>query len=86
MFNPKYTITNKIAQALLRIEAVKEQVRGLRINPTLIKSLRESARLRSTHFSTKIEGNRLTEVEVEQVLLETKHFKDRERDEKEVLG
>lgn len=86
MFEPNYQITSKVAQALIRIELAKEHVRGLPITPTLLASLRESARLASTHYSTKIEGNRLSQAEVEQVVLETKHFKDRERDEKEILG
>jgi Fic family protein len=86
MFNPNYQITSKIAQALVRIERAKEQVSGLSITPNLLISLRKSARLASTHYSTQIEGNRLSQVQVEEVVIETKHFKDRERDEKEVLG
>jgi Fic family protein len=86
MFNPNYQITSKIAQALVRIELAKEVVSGLPITPNLLISLRKSARLASTHYSTQIEGNRLSQVQVEEVVIETKHFKDRERDEKEVLG
>jgi Fic family protein len=86
MFNPNYQITSKIAQALVRIELAKEVVSGLPIAPNLLISLRKNARLASTHYSTQIEGNRLSQVQVEEVVIETKHFKDRERDEKEVLG
>lgn len=86
MFNPNYQITSKIAQALVRIELAKEAVSGLPITQNLLMSLRKSARLASTHYSTQIEGNRLTQSQVEEVVIETKHFKDRERDEKEVLG
>lgn len=58
----------------------------LPINPAVLASLRESARLDSTHYSTMIEGNLLTQVEVSQVIAKNEHFPGRERDEKEVLG
>jgi Fic family protein len=48
--------------------------------------LRESARLLSTHYSTQIEGNRLTLPEVKQVIAGHGGFPGRERDEKEVLN
>jgi Fic family protein len=40
--------------------------------------------VRSTHFSTRIEGNRLTLVEAEQALMEGRKFPGRERDTREV--
>jgi len=46
--------------------------------------LRESARVRSTHYSTRIEGNRLTLEQAEQVVHGTAHFPGRRRDEQEV--
>lgn len=70
----------------MRIEAAKEKVRLLPVTPTLLTSLRESAKLCTTHFSTMIEGNRLTQDEVNQVLTLKGHFPGRERDEKEVKG
>lgn len=42
------------------------------------------ARVRSTHYSTRIEGNRLTLAEAEQVILDGKTFAGRERDTLEV--
>ncbi len=86
MFKPNYQITSKIAQSLLRIEQAKEQVKGLTIIPNLLANLRQTAMLQSTHYSTKIEGNRLTEEEVEVVVFKNKHFIHKKRDEKEVLG
>lgn len=49
----------------------------------LLRSLRETALIASTHFSTQIEGNRLTLPEVGAVLKGAK-FPGRERDEQEV--
>jgi Fic family protein len=86
MFKPKYRITPKIAAALMRIESAKEAIRYLPITPSVLASLRETARLFSTHYSTMIEGNRLTQEQVSQVVENKTHFPGRERDEKEVLG
>ena len=70
----------------MRIEAAKHGVQGLPITPSVLASLRETARLFSTHYSTRIEGNRLTQEQVSKVIEDKQHFPGRERDEKEVLG
>jgi Fic family protein len=85
-FDPKYIITPLIAQKLMRIEAVKENIAHVPFNPTVLVSLRESARLYSTHYSTMIEGNRLSSEQIEAVIKHKGHFPGRERDEKEVKG
>ncbi|MDB6035650.1 MAG: Fic family protein [Verrucomicrobiales bacterium] len=51
-FSPKFIITSETATALMRIEAAKEAVRHLPITPSVLASLRETARLFSTHYST----------------------------------
>jgi Fic family protein len=86
LFDPKFTITSEIAGALMRIEAAKEAVSHLPITATVLASLRETARLFSTHYSTMIEGNRLTQEQVSKVVEKQQHFPGRERDEREVLG
>src|SRR5438034_318119 len=50
----------------------------------MLASLRKSARLPSTHYSTQIEGNKLTPSQVEDVLSGGGRFPGRERDETEV--
>lgn len=70
----------------MRIEAAKQAVQDLPITPSVLATLRETARLFSTHYSTMIEGNRLTQEQVSKVIEERQHFPGRERDEKEVLG
>ncbi len=85
-FKPKFTITAKVANALMRIEAAKQAVQYLPITPAVLASLRETARLYTTHYSTMIEGNRLTQEQVSKVIEKKGHFPGRERDEKEVLG
>ncbi|WP_395751738.1 Fic family protein [Prosthecobacter sp.] len=83
-FSPNFSISPATAKALMAIEASRTAVDGLPISPLLIASLRESARLLSTHYSTQIEGNRLTLPEVRQVIAGHGGFPGRERDEKEV--
>ena len=86
MFDPKYVITAEIAKNLMRIEAAKEKAILLPVNPIVIASLRESAKLITTHYSTMIEGNRLAPDEVKEAVEHKGHFPGRERDEKEVKG
>lgn len=85
-FLPHYTMTPKVVQALIRIERARTKVLHLPLTPTVLASLRESARLFSTHYSTMIEGNRLDADQVQHVVKARGHFPGRERDEREVLG
>jgi Fic family protein len=75
-----------MAGGLMRIEAVKQAIGTLPITTRVLANLRETARLFSTHYSTMIEGNRLTQVEVARVISGTQHFPGRERDQEEVRG
>lgn len=85
-FEPYYTINPKSMNALMRIEAAKERVSNLPLTPMVLSSLRETARLYTTHYSTMIEGNRLEMGQIEAVLKHEGHFPGRERDEGEVKG
>ena len=85
-FEPVYSISGRIARNLMAIEAARQAVADLPMNERVLAGLRQSARLVSTHYSTQIEGNRLTQAEVEQVLVQGEHIAQRQRDEKEVRG
>lgn len=85
-FNPLYKINPAIAKYLMRIEAAKEKVSLLPVNPTVLASLRETAKLYTTHYSTLIEGNQLQPDEVREVIMLEGHFPGRERDEEEIKG
>jgi Fic family protein len=85
-FQPLYSISSQIAQDLMRIEAARQAVADLPLNEKVLAGLRQIARLVSTHYSTQIEGNKLTPAEVEQVLVQGQHIRQRERDEHEVKG
>lgn len=83
MFTPKFQITPALTKRLMDIEASRQAVSALPITVQVLTSLRESARLISTHYSTQIEGNRLTQEQVQDVL-KGGTFPNRERDEQEV--
>ena len=84
-WSPTYTITPASASALMRIEAAKAVVAHTPLTPTAEAKLRERARLRSTHYSTYIEGNRLTLAETEEAVAHRGvNFQGRERDAAEV--
>ncbi|MES2345656.1 MAG: Fic family protein [Chlamydiota bacterium] len=85
-FKPNYVISSDIMNFLLRIEAAKQKILHLPLTPTVLSSLRETARFYITHYSTMIEGNRLDPGQIEVVLKHRGHFPGRERDEHEVKG
>lgn len=84
MFTPNFRITPGITKALMRIEAARQAVGRLPLSVPMLDSLRQSARLMSTHFSTQIEGNRLSPSQVAHVIAGGGRFPGRERDEAEV--
>lgn len=85
-FAPRFTISSKMVNCLLQIESVKEKVVHLSITSAMLASLRNTARLKTTHYSTMIEGNRLDQAQVKKVLKHDGHFPGRARDEQEVKG
>lgn len=85
-FNPNYTITIEIAKFLVQIEEHKDAFSKKPLTAKLLTSLRKSARLISTHYSTQIEGNRLSMEQVEQVVKQKGVFANSERDETEVAN
>lgn len=84
MFDPRYRITGKVAKALMGIEADRQIVATLPLTAPMLDSLRRTARLLSTHFSTQIEGNQLSPSQVQAVVEGEGNFPGRERDEAEV--
>jgi len=59
-FEPKFSITPATVNALMRVQAVKQNIKGLPLTLVVVEKLRETARLQTVHYSTKIEGNMLT--------------------------
>ncbi len=82
-FPHKLEITPALTKILMEIEASRQAVSALPITLNVLSSLRESARLTATHYSTQIEGNLLTQEQVGEVI-QGGTFPNRERDEREV--
>jgi len=69
----------------MRIEAVRQVIIELPFDAQMLRSLRETAKLITTHYSTQIEGNQLTKAQVEETIKTADmRFPGRERDELEV--
>jgi len=83
MFAPNFRITSVTTRALMKIEASREALVNLPIDVAMLASLRETSQLMATHYSTQIEGNRLSQGQVQEVLAGAS-FPGRERDEGEV--
>lgn len=84
IFKPNYRITQEILECLTKIEMIKNSFRDSKISPVLLASLKSSAKIETIHYSTKIEGNRLTRKEVEQTIFKRKVIENRIRDSSEV--
>ena len=67
-WTPKYTITKEILADLTKIETVKNSFDDKPLSPVLLSSLHKTAKITQTHYSTQIEGNRLTLKQVENAL------------------
>ena len=84
-WEPNFRFNSAITRALMDIEAAKAVIGQFHLSPFVLTELRHKARVRSTHYSTRIEGNRLTLKETIQVIEKKKaNFHGRERDVSEV--
>ena len=85
IWEPQYRVTTDMVRCLMDIEAIRTTVGQTALTTAVEAKLRHQARLHSTHYSTRIEGNRLTLAEAEQAIQDRKAgFQGRERDVLEV--
>jgi Fic family protein len=84
-WQPRWSYNDRIVMALTGIAGARAAVEQHAWSPVVEEEIRFRARLRSTHFSTRIEGNRLTLAEAEEVV-RGRHvqFAGRQRDVREV--
>src|SRR5947209_638476 len=85
MYQPKYTITNKVLKNIGLIEAAKEVIGHAPLLPYYEKKFQEDALVRSVHYGTHIEGNELDLSQAEKVVM-GQHVIARERDIQEVIN
>jgi len=85
-FNPKFTITPKINNALVEIERVRGFLDAVKLKNDWIADMQKKALILESHHSTHIEGTALS-LEQAQSILEGKKLKGVNRDdEKELLN
>lgn len=82
-FHPNYQITKSILEKLYKIDQIKEQVKNIPLTPRVLDGLKETSRIVTTHYSTVIEGNFLTEREARAVL-KGQAIQGRKRDELDI--
>src|SRR3990170_3132718 len=85
MYEPTFTISNKILKNIGIIEASREVIENSPLVPAWEAKFREDALVRTVHHGTHIEGNELNLTEAEKVLNGAK-IVGRERDIQEVLN
>src|SRR3990167_7957118 len=85
MYNPIYSIDNKILRNIGAIEAAKEIIENAPLLPYWEKKFQEEALVRTTHFGTHIEGNELSLTQVQKIL-DGERIVARERDVQEVIN
>ncbi|WP_427003087.1 Fic family protein [Methanobrevibacter intestini] len=72
MFEPQFTYTDKIVNYIAEIGSAKEVISNAKIIPLYDTQLKQEALIRSSHYSTSIEGNPLNLDEVETLIKNNK--------------
>ncbi len=85
MFVPKYTITNRILKNIGIVDAGREVIMNSPLIPAWEAKFRKEAMERTVHHGTHLEGNRLSEEDVQNVL-DGKEVVARDRDIQEVIN
>jgi Fic family protein len=83
MFKPKYSISDQMVITLTEIEQLTVRISQSTIPTEVLSHIRKQCQIALTHFSTQIEGNKLSMEQVSGVVEKNKTF-GMVRDEKEV--
>src|SRR3989338_3501263 len=67
-YNPVFRTTSGMIKHLGKIEAARQIVENLDMPLSLERELRQEASIKMTHYSTKIEGNRLALKQTKEML------------------
>jgi len=85
MYNPTFTINNKILKNIGDIEAAKQIIEHAPLLPYWEKKFQDEALVRTTHYGTHIEGNELSLSQVQKIL-DGERIVARQRDIQEVIN
>ena len=72
----KVTLTNEILRYIIEIEQNRYKVSSVKLSKTVMNKLRKNSKKKSSYASNKIEGNPLSEKQVNEVIEsdERKHY------------
>ena len=84
MFKPQFTYTDKIVDYIAKIASAKEIINNAKIIPLYDTKLKQDALIKSSHYSTSIEGNPLNLDEVKTLI--NNNQKPTTKAEQEVLN
>ena len=72
----KVTLTNEILRYITEIERNRYKVSSVKLSKTVMNKLRKNSKKKSSYASNKIEGNPLSETQVNEVIEsdERKHY------------
>jgi Fic family protein len=80
-------LSNDLVLKLAKIDELKGQWTGaMNLNPKILRQLKKTVVITSSASSTRIEGAKMTDAEVERFLRGIKQRKPKNRDEEEVAG
>lgn len=85
MYQPNFTITNKILKNTGIVEAAREVIDHAPLLPYYEKQFRNNALIRTVHYGTHLEGNELNLSQTEKVML-GQEVAGRDRDIQEVIN
>jgi len=85
MYSPKFTITNDILVNIGSIEAAREVIDNAPLVPSWEKRFREEAMVRTVHYGTHLEGNKLSFTQAKNILGGEEVFA-RDRDIQEIIN
>jgi len=85
-FAPRFTITNKIAAALARIERARGFLEAAKLSADWIAEMQARALVREAHFTTHIEGTHLTLEQAERIFAGQEVPEARDDDRLELLN
>jgi len=85
MFNPAFSITNKILTNIAKIEAAEEVIKHSPLLPLWEKQFKQDAIIRSAYHGTHLEGNTLQKDDAKDIL-EGKDVIGRPRDIQEIIN
>jgi Fic family protein len=86
MYQPQFSITNKMLKYIGTIEACREVIMNAPILPAYEKKFREEAIVRTVHHGTHIEGNELDLNQAAQVIGGSLDVVGRDRDIQEIIN